>query len=133
MFAKTLPHLTSASTTLFEKYGGMPTMRIIIGNLCTKILLRPNLTRYFEGLDLEELITHQICFVGHLLGKTALLDEQVNNLRRHHHHLGITQHSYGQVAEILREELIAAKFEHADVEIVMNIMYDHRKDIVTRR
>ena len=139
--SKTLSHLTLASMTLFDKYGGMPTMIVIIRNICTQILSRPNLARYYEGMDLEQLVNHSITFVAHLLGKPVFLDEQLNDkqqlsnvhLRRHHHHLGITQHSYGQVVEILREELIAAKFEPADVEIAMNILYDYRKDIVTRR
>ena len=108
-------------------------MKIVVRNFCTEILSRPNLARYYEGMDLEGLITHQINLVAHLIGYSGFSDEQLNNLRRHHHHLGITKHSYGKVAEILREELIAAKFEHADVEIVINTIYEHLKDIVTRR
>lgn len=119
--------------TLFEKYGGLPTFKNIVSNFCTQILSRPNLARYYEGADLEELIAHQITFVAYVLGKKVFSAEQADSLRRHHHHRGITQHSYGQVAELLRDELIAAEFEHADVEIVMNIIYDHRKDIVSRR
>ena len=119
--------------TLFEKYGGMPTIKIIVRNFCMEIMSRPNLARYHEGMDLEGLITHAIGCIAYLLGNSIFSDEQSNKLRRHHHHLGITKHSYGKVAEILREELIAAKFEHADVEIVINIIFEHRNDIVTRR
>ena len=51
--------------TLFDKYGGVPTIRLIVKAFYDEVLNRPHLEKYFEGVDMPRLIEHQIEFVAY--------------------------------------------------------------------
>ena len=38
-----------------NKYGGVPTIRLIVEASYKQVLSRPNLRRYFEGVDMDRL------------------------------------------------------------------------------
>ena len=42
--------------TLFDKYGGVPFVTNIVRDFYKRMFRRPNLRRYFEGIDMEHLI-----------------------------------------------------------------------------
>ena len=57
--------------TLFDKYGGVPTVTLIVRAFYKEVLSNYKLKPYFVGIDAERLINHQIGFISHLLGKPA--------------------------------------------------------------
>ena len=117
---------------LYDKYGGTPAVAKIMRNFSMRVFARPNLKRYYrEDLDMEALVRHQIEYVSYLMGK-PVREYAESYLKDKHANLGITNASFNEVAQILREELIEAGCELPDVEILMNKVWEIQKHIVTR-
>jgi hemoglobin len=115
--------------TLFDKYGGVPTVTLIVRAFYKEVLSNYKLKPYFEGIDSERLIHHQIGFISHLLGKPANIHvEQVLN----HSHKGrrISEDAFDEVLHILHDVLVAHKMEDSDIKAVADLVLSHKKDIV---
>ena len=115
--------------TLFDKYGGVPTIRLIVKAFYDEILNRPHLEKYFEGVDMPRLIEHQIEFVAYALGKPKALypDE---SLRNGHKNLGVTSADFDEVANILLSVLLHFNVERDDVNAICSVIEDKRSLIV---
>ena len=86
--------------TLYEKYGGTPTVTKIV-KLSIKLSFdRPNLARYFINIDMDRLIRHQIDFVCYLLGKPSKEDYDMKQFKMAHSKFKITDRSFDDVAHI---------------------------------
>ena len=115
--------------TLFEKYGGVPTVSRIVSRFYREVLERPALQPYFEGVDMRRLIDHQVKFISHVLGQPASVYEG-RTLGAAHGHLGITAAAFAEVADILQKVLVEAGMEPADVATVMAAVAGSRGAIV---
>ena len=115
--------------TLYDKYGGVPTVTLIVRAFYKEVLSNYKLKPYFEGIDAERLIHHQIGFISHLLGKPANIHvEQVLS----HSHKGrrISEDAFDEVLHILHDVLAAHKMEEADIKAVADLVLSHKGDIV---
>ena len=114
--------------TLFEKYGGVPTVRLIVKAFYKEVLNRPHLRVYFTGVDMSRLIEHQIEFVAFALGKpkAIYLDE---SLRDGHKNLGISSAHFDEVVNILLSVLLHFNVEHEDVNAIFSIV-DSKRDLI---
>jgi truncated hemoglobin YjbI len=91
--------------TLFDKYGGVPTVTLIVRAFLKMLLTNYKLKPYFEGIDAERLINHQIGFISHLLGKPA--DIHVEKVLSHSHKgRRISEDAFDEVLHILHEVLV---------------------------
>jgi len=117
--------------TLFDKYGGVPTVTLIVRDFYKRVMKRPNLRRYFEGTDMEHLIMHQIAFVAMAMGKTPA-EYAGRNMSDAHGGLSITAASFDLTAELLRDSLVAAKVEAKDIDAIIAQVYSLKLDIVGR-
>lgn len=115
--------------TLFDKYGGVPTVSRIVSRFYRDVLDRPTLQPYFEGVDMRRLIDHQVKFISHVLGQPASIYEG-RALGAAHGGLSITGEAFGEVAEILQRTLVEAGMEAADVDAVMATVASARGAIV---
>lgn len=115
--------------TLFDKYGGVPTVSRIVSKFYRQVLDRPTLKPYFEGVDMRRLIDHQVKFISHVLGQPASVYEG-RALGAAHGGLGITSQAFGEVAEILQSTLLDAGMEKDDVDAVMTAVAGARGAIV---
>ena len=86
--------------TLYEKYGGTPTVTKIVKAFYQIVLDRPNLARYFINIDMDRLIRHQIDFVFNLLGKPSKADYDMKQFKMAHSKFKITDRSFDHVAHI---------------------------------
>ena len=119
------------STTLFDKYGGVPVVTEIVRDFYKRILKRPNLRRYFEGVSMEHLIQHQIAFVSLAMGKTP--EHYLGrNMKQAHRGVGITSASFDLVMEILGDSLRAYEITEDDIEIIVGNIKRFKRDIVER-
>ena len=50
--------------SLFDKYGGVPTITEVVRAFYKKVLGHPDFKQYFENIDMEKLIMHQIEFIS---------------------------------------------------------------------
>jgi truncated hemoglobin YjbI len=115
--------------TLFDKYGGVPTVTLIVRAFYKEVLVNYKLKSYFEGIDAERLIHHQIGFISHLLGKPADIHvEKV--LIDSHKGRRISEDAFDEVLHILHDVLVAHKMEEADIKAVADLVLSHKDDIV---
>ena len=117
------------SLTLFDKYGGVPTVSRIVSRFYREVLERPTLQPYFQGVDMPRLINHQVKFISHVLGQPASVYEG-RTLGAAHGALRITSEAFSEVAEILRRTLTEAGMEPVDIATVMGAVAGAREAIV---
>ena len=115
--------------TLFEKYGGVPTVSRIVSQFYREVQSRPTLQPYFKGVDMRRLVDHQVKFISHVLGQPASVYEG-RSLGAAHGGLRITDAAFAEVADILRQTLEGAGMEPADIEAVMTTVAGARAAIV---
>ena len=115
--------------TLFDKYGGVPTVTLIVRAFYKEVLSNYKLKPYFVGIDAERLINHQIGFISHLLGKPANIHvEKV--LSDSHKGRRISEDAFDEVLHTLHDVLVAHKMEEADIKAVADLVLSHKNDIV---
>ena len=117
--------------TLFDKYGGMPVVTDIVRDFYKRMFRRPNLRRYFEGIDMEHLILHQVGFISYVMGK-PIAEYEGRELKEAHQHHGITTASFELVIELLRDALDHAGVTEEDIETIIATAKAARNDIVSR-
>ena len=117
--------------TLFDKYGGVPAVTVIVRDFYKRVMRRPNLRRYFVNVSLENLILHQIAFVSMAMGKTPH-DYAGRSMKEAHRGIGITNASFDLAAELLADALTAGGVEAPDVESIIGTVNTLRSDIVER-
>lgn len=117
--------------TLFDKYGGVPVVQEIVRDFYKRVLRRPNLRRYFIGVDQQRLIRHQVAFVAMAMGKTPS-DYVGRNMRDAHAGLGVTSASFDMVVELLCDAMRAAGVEPQDIETMATNVKRFKNDIAQR-
>ena len=117
--------------TLFDKYGGVPTVTSIVRDFYKRMLRRPNLRRYFDGVDMEHLILHQIKFIAYVMGKPAE-DYPAKYLMQAHQPHGITTASFDLTLELLRDALSHNGVTAEDVDTIISRANEVRDQIVSR-
>lgn len=117
--------------TLFDKYGGTPTVSSVVKNFYKEILQNSRLKPYFSGVATEKLIHHQIIFISQLLGKPV--SEKLNNdraMKTVHAGKRISESAFLEVTEVLKNVLVAHHMEPADIDAVMALIMGFKSAIV---
>lgn len=114
---------------LFDKYGGVPTVRRIVKDFYERVFARPTLRRYFDGVDRTRLVEHQAELVAYAMGKPTA-DFNPQRLSVAHHGRGITLSAYEDVVNILRQVLLDANVEGRDIAEILHRMDAQRHRIV---
>ena len=119
------------SQTLFDKYGGVPVVTEIVRDFYKRVLRRPNLRRYFEVVDTDVLILHQVAFVSVAMGKmpTTYVGR---SMRVAHTGLGITANSYDAAVELLCDTMRDAGIEPADIQVIASTINAFKREVVER-
>jgi len=123
--ATTAQEKTSASAeavnavTLFDKYGGVPTIAKLVRSFHKEIMLRPHLAAYFDGIDLEHLAEHTVKYIAYVMGKPAEIYTGRDMYTAHakHHIHGI---HFDEVTDVLKDTLTHAGVAKADIDTIMN-------------
>jgi hemoglobin len=117
--------------TLFEKYGGVPSVTLIVRDFYKRVLKRPNLRRYFVNVKIQDLIVHQIAFVSTAMGKMPS-DYAGRNMKEAHRGLGITTASFDLIVEIFEDALRYHEVTEEDVVQISQVIKKYKKDIVEK-
>lgn len=115
--------------TLFEKYGGIQTVSLIVRAFYNRVLGNRLLKPYFNEIDTERLIEHQIEFVAYLLGR-PVKSMPDGILKSAHHGRRVSETAFNEVMHILEHVLIVHNMEHSDVSAVLSIVASFKNDIV---
>jgi hemoglobin len=106
------------SITLFDKYGGIPTIAKVVKAFHQEVLARHHLAAYFEGVDLEHLAEHTVKYVAFVMGKPAEFytgrDMYTAHAKYHIHSM-----HFDEVADVLKDVLTAAGMSKPDIALVM--------------
>ena len=103
----------------FERYGGFAAISKVVSAFYDKVLDSPELSKYFETIDMRRQIDHQTKFMASLMGGPASFTNQ--ELERAHARYSITRAEFDEMLELLKESLEDFDFEDDDVtEVVQN-------------
>ena len=116
--------------SLYDKYGGFPTISAVVQLFYDKIDQTPALARYFEHVKMPALIGHQTKFLCKVLGGPD--NYEGRDLERAHKHLDIDGEAFGIVAGLLKESLDESGVEAQDVATILSIVGSVRGSIVSR-
>lgn len=91
--------------TLYERLGGQDAIDAIVEEFYNRVLADEELKPYFEGVDTEELRSHQKDFLSYVTGG----DDDYAGLSMYdaHAHLDITDEAFDRVADHLDASLRA--------------------------
>lgn len=119
----------SSKPTLFDKYGGVPTVTQIVRDFYYRVQADLTLHRYFENINTERLIQHQIELIAYIMGKPMREFEKVR-LSRVHQPQRITLSAYERLISILRQVLLDARIEGNDIIQIIQRVDEYRSMIV---
>ncbi len=110
---------SSANTvTLFDKYGGVPTIAKLVRAFHKEIMGRQHLAAYFDGIDMAHLAEHTVEYMAYVMGKPAEIytgrDMYSAHAKFHIHGM-----HFDEVADVLKDTLIAGGVAKPDVALIM--------------
>jgi hemoglobin len=119
------------TASLFDKYGGVPAVTLIVREFHERLMRRPNLRRYFEEMEMDKVIQHHIAYVSYALGKP---NEDFTKKKMHDQHMqaGVTKASYNQIMDIFFAVLEEESFSPEDIELVELTLKEVRGVIVSK-
>lgn len=114
---------------LFDKYGGVTTIKLILEKFYKILLSRMWAKKMFINVDMEKLLLHQIQFVSFAMGKPeSEFDDE--RLRKGHAGLKITEEQYEETIDILVKVLTDFRVKFADIKLIGNAIESKKHLIV---
>ena len=117
------------SITLFDKYGGIPTIAKVVKAFHHEIMARHQLAAYFEGVDLDHLAEHTVKYVAYVMGKPAEFYTRRDMYTAHAKYHIHSMH-FDEVADVLKDVLTAAGMSKPDIALVMMRVESLREMII---
>jgi hemoglobin len=115
--------------TLFDKYGGTETMRVLVREFYKYARVSPKVGHFFKDLNMEKLIDHQVQFLSFVLGKPARTYEG-RELADAHHPLNISDEDFNEIGRLLIKTLATAGVAEEDMSLIMGVVLEVRDEIV---
>lgn len=114
--------------TIWNRYGGYSFVAQTVRDFYDRLLVSKALAPYFDGMNMEGLIEHQIQTVGAVMGGPYDLD--VEALRRAHRHLRVQQTHFDELAVILDQTLDSHGLSANDKAVLLDAVDSVRSVIV---
>jgi len=116
------------SESLYDRLGGFKFVHKIISDFYDRVLEDDDLSPFFENTDMAHLVDHQTKFFAMLLGGPAsYTDDQLRNI---HVHMGIKDHHFNLVVELLRDTLEDHDLEQEHIDTIVAALEARRSSIV---
>ena len=119
------------TVSLFDKYGGVPAITRIVRDFHERLMRRPNLRRYFEEMEIDQVIQHHIAYVSYAMGKPNQ-DFTMKKMHDQHMQAGVTKASYNQIMEIFFAALEEEGVTLEDIDLVEQTLKEVRGEIVSK-
>ena len=117
--------------TLYDKYGGTPTMKVLVREFYKQARVNPKVGHFFTQLNMEKLIDHQVQFLSFVLGKPVRVYEG-RELADAHHPLNITDADFDEIGRLLVNTLKIGGVTIDDIKLIMGVVLEIRDEIVFR-
>lgn len=114
--------------TIWNRYGGYSFVAQTVRDFYDRLLVSKALAPYFDGVNMEGLIEHQIQTVGAVMG--GPYDLNVEALRRAHRHLRVQQTHFDELAVILDQTLDSHGLSANDKAVLLDAVDSVRSVIV---
>ena len=114
--------------TIWNRYGGYSFVAQTVRDFYDRLLVSKALAPYFDGVNMEGLIEHQIQTVGAVMG--GPYDLNVEALRRAHRHLRVQQTHFDELAVILDQTLDSHGLSANDKAVLLDAVESVRSVIV---
>ncbi|MEL7370980.1 MAG: group 1 truncated hemoglobin [Myxococcota bacterium] len=118
------------TNSLYEKYGGSSTVVAIANDFYRRVMRSAALKGYFENVNMDRLIGHQVKFLSQVLGGPDTYSGRT--LQRAHQGLKIDAQAFEEVARCLRDSLTEAGVENDDLQAILKIVASTRNDIISQ-
>ncbi len=118
--------------TLFDKYGGVSTITEVVRAFYKEVLSRPHFQKYFQNINMEKLILHQIEFVSFAMGKPKSHYPD-SRLEKGHEGLKINNSEFNEIASILQSVLVDFKVDKNDIVSILDAIESKRNLIVSHK
>ncbi len=115
--------------SLYDKYGGFPTVSAVVHAFYDKLLDDDDLADFFDGVPMDRLMDHQVKFLCKVLGGPDNFNGRA--LKAAHANLDIDEEAFSLVAGHLKETLEESGVEPQDVTTILGIVASTKDDIVT--
>jgi len=117
--------------TLYDKYGGTPTMKVLVREFYKQARVNRKVGHYFMKLNMEKLIDHQVQFLSFVLGKPVRVYEG-RELAEAHHPLHISDDDFDEIGRLLVNTLKTGGVTIDDIKLIMGVVLEIRDEIVFR-
>ena len=119
------------STTLFDKYGGVPIVTEIVRDFHERLMRRPHIRRYFADMPVDKIISHHIEYITFALGKPS---NKISMKQFHDQHMtaGVTKASHNLMIDLLVDCLKDNEFTDEDIETITASLQSVSGEIVTK-
>lgn len=120
---------TSQNLPLFDKYGGLSTLRHVIMSFYNRVLDNDIVGDFFEDVDMAKLVDHQTKFFTMVLGGPARFADE--RLAFAHRHLDVTHAYFNEIVVLLETTLAEAGFSDPDIKTTLAAIEARRSIIVS--
>jgi len=119
------------SQSLFDKYGGVPTVTEIVRDFHERLMRRPHIRRYFADMPMDKIISHHIEYVTFALGKPS---SKISMQQLHDQHMtaGVTKASHNLMIDLFVDALKDSEFSDGDIETIIARLQGVTGEIVTK-
>lgn len=116
--------------SLYEKYGGLPTIIPIVEAFYRRVLANDHLQPYFRGVNLQKLSDHQVNFIAVAMGAPSAIYTG-RSLREAHAHLQVTDVAFALVAKALEDSLREGGVEEEDVTTMVSAIVGLKREVLS--
>lgn len=119
----------SRRLSIFDKYGGIRTLRHVIMDFYDRVLDSEVIGHFFEDTDMARLIDHQMKFFTMVLGGPAQFSDE--RLAGAHRHMRLTHVEFDEAVTLLKQTLVHAGLQETDQITVLTAIEARRRLLVT--
>ena len=121
--------MKNTEQTLFDKYGGVEVVGMLVRTFYERVLLDPLLSPYFVDINMPALVDHQVAFMCFAMGKSS---DAFTPLRmaKAHQKFKIDQAAFDQAVRILTDVLKEGGVEHDDLLLIVQRIAIFAADII---
>ena len=114
--------------TIWDRYGGYSFVAKTVRDFYDRVLVSKAVAPYFDGINMEGLIEHQIRTIGAVMEGPYDLD--IEALHRAHSHLRISEDHFDELGVILDQTLDKHGLSAADKGVLLDAVESVRPVIV---
>ena len=114
--------------SLYAEIGGREAVEAVVDDFYDRVLDDELLQPYFEGVDMEELYTHQVQFVSAVAGGPVAYDGA--DMQSAHEGMGITEEAFARVATHLDAALRANGVDEEAAEAIIGEVAALEGDVI---